>query len=363
VPGNYTTIQEAINTVANSTIIHVRSGTYYENICLNKSVTLIGENAETTIIDGRNLSNVINVIYATGAEIRGFTLQNSGPFGSLGWSGISTFWSTNLRIYDCIIKNCTYGIEMKNVNETDIGYNILANNSYGLWISTTFSSQVYANIISYNNVGVGSMSETNQITFYRNNFIHNNISQAQDMSNSDKWDNGAEGNFWSDYAGEDTNGDGIGDTGVLPHLGLDFHPLVEPWSLKRSFHLMVGTQTYGVTIFSNTTVASFTFDETTKQLSFNSTAPSLSLGFCSITIPNNLMWGNFTVSTKTQQLTFTKTENATHYILDFHIEFSSTQNIVITSTDAVPEFPSSILVLVPFIAILFALILRKSKTS
>ena len=50
----------------------------------------------------------------------------------------------------------------------------------------------------------------------------------RDFGGLSKWDNGAEGNYWSDYAGEDLDGDGIGDT-LLPHQGIDNYPLMRPY--------------------------------------------------------------------------------------------------------------------------------------
>jgi pectin methylesterase-like acyl-CoA thioesterase len=53
---NYTTIQEAID--ASETMdghtIKVDSGTYYEHISIEKSITLVGEDSDATVIDGNS---------------------------------------------------------------------------------------------------------------------------------------------------------------------------------------------------------------------------------------------------------------------------------------------------------------------
>jgi len=70
VPDNFTTIQEAINNATAGDTILVRTGTYKENITLNKTVTLIGENRETTLINSSQIS-----IHANDTIISGFKLQ------------------------------------------------------------------------------------------------------------------------------------------------------------------------------------------------------------------------------------------------------------------------------------------------
>lgn len=52
VPDNFTTIQKAIDSAAPGDTIHVRNRTYYENIYINKTITLLGEDPKTTIING-----------------------------------------------------------------------------------------------------------------------------------------------------------------------------------------------------------------------------------------------------------------------------------------------------------------------
>jgi parallel beta-helix repeat protein len=76
---NYATIQEAID--ANETLdghtILVDAGIYYENVVVNKSVSLIGENTDTTIIDGNSTGTVITATQ-NNVNITGFTIRRSG---------------------------------------------------------------------------------------------------------------------------------------------------------------------------------------------------------------------------------------------------------------------------------------------
>jgi len=76
-PADFRTIQEAINAASQGDTIYVYNGTYYEQVVVNKSVSLIGENKYTTIIDGNYTGNAIEVT-ASNVNVTGFTMQKSG---------------------------------------------------------------------------------------------------------------------------------------------------------------------------------------------------------------------------------------------------------------------------------------------
>lgn len=80
--GPKATITSAINTVNNNGTIYIASGTYKENLNVYiKSVNLIGEDPETTIIDGQQKSGVLyfagwDTIHYYTMIISGLTLTN-----------------------------------------------------------------------------------------------------------------------------------------------------------------------------------------------------------------------------------------------------------------------------------------------
>ncbi len=77
-PGNYSNIQDAIDDASDGYTVYVYDGIYYENIVVDKSINLIGENIKTTIIYGNGIGNVIEVI-ADYVNISGFTIRHPGP--------------------------------------------------------------------------------------------------------------------------------------------------------------------------------------------------------------------------------------------------------------------------------------------
>jgi hypothetical protein len=76
VPDNYPTIQAAINGVNSGDSIFVRKGTYHENVVANKTVALLGEDRNMTIIDGGGLGYVVGIRGVNNVSVYNFTIQN-----------------------------------------------------------------------------------------------------------------------------------------------------------------------------------------------------------------------------------------------------------------------------------------------
>jgi len=74
VPNDYDSIQEAINNARDGQTIYVRSGVYYERLVINKTLRIIGESRETTIIQGNG--GVLVKIFSNNVTFSGFWLRD-----------------------------------------------------------------------------------------------------------------------------------------------------------------------------------------------------------------------------------------------------------------------------------------------
>lgn len=227
IPEDYSTIQKGINAANSGDIIFVSSDTYYEHVIVNKTVSLIGESKETTIIDGNGTGTVVTVV-ASNVEIEGFTVQNGGDCGVLVWNCVNNMISHN------ILKDNYNGLELLESNSSNIFDNAIVNNSnVGLCLSQSNSNNITGNVMQNNIIGVLLSSSHMPNVLYHNNFIDNSIQVNDEGGNI--WDNGCEGNYWSDYNGTDLDGDGVGDT-YLPWHDVDNYPLMSYYILGDINH-------------------------------------------------------------------------------------------------------------------------------
>ncbi|HVO36584.1 MAG TPA: right-handed parallel beta-helix repeat-containing protein [Candidatus Acidoferrum sp.] len=94
VPQDSLTIQGAINAANPGDTIYVDVGTYFENICLNKSVLLVGKSREGSVIYGNTTTNVV-MVNASDATLVNFTIRNSALEP---WTGIRLDHVSNCNV-------------------------------------------------------------------------------------------------------------------------------------------------------------------------------------------------------------------------------------------------------------------------
>lgn len=117
-----------------------------------------------------------------------------------------------------------YGIGLKDCDDITIRDNAILANRVGLYIDNSPSSigaygRIESNMIAFNEVGLLATPNTHDIVIIQNAFIENEEPAAThgrgQLLKNHFAENGA-GNYWSDYAGFDLDGDGIGDLAYEP---------------------------------------------------------------------------------------------------------------------------------------------------
>ncbi len=183
-PGNYTRIQDAIDNASDGDTVFVYNGTYYEDVVVNKSISLIGEDKNTTVIIYEYEWFVVSIT-ADYVNISGFKIQYSYE-----GDGISVY-SNNNNISNNIISYHLDGIYLKNSNHNIIMNNefssnwnciylissegnliinnTLMNNSHGLILRKSYNNTLIENKLYYD-----AMCTTFLIQYSNNNVIKNN---------------------------------------------------------------------------------------------------------------------------------------------------------------------------------------------
>jgi len=152
-PGNYSSIQEAIDDASYGDMVFVydESSPYYENIIVDKSITLIGEDKDTTIIDAGGSGGVI-YISEDDVTISGFTIQNSEWDGILVSQEVHPPWTNeiyNATIYNNNIKNVSRGIFGITLINGNIYDNNIENIDTGILLGFSSNNYVSGNIIAH----------------------------------------------------------------------------------------------------------------------------------------------------------------------------------------------------------------------
>lgn len=181
--------------------------------------------------------------------------------------GIYTSDFCGVNISNSAFSNNDYGIYGDNRMSIHAEYSTFSNNTYGIygnsiWGINSSHSNFYDN--DYGVYAINGWDNTLSISYsnFRNNrrgiyyqastlsshiiFLNNFIGNTSDVDSSPSkyiWNSAEQmtytyngktytsylGNYWSDYSGSDTNGDGIGDAPYRINSERDDYPLMKPW--------------------------------------------------------------------------------------------------------------------------------------
>ncbi len=312
VPDEYSTIAEAVANASPGDTVFVKNGIYHENVWIDKSLLVVGEDSENTVVIGEGDVNEGNVFtlaadnvavegltiksvdyasakqYANGVNIRGdnCTVKGNNILNNF-WGVLCPIQSYTLTTENNITGNLKegirfYGGSFNTISENFIagnkasgiaieGYsnvisgNTIKNNTRGIGLGSSYSV-VFANVISDHSesdiyfVGSNNTVAANQIADSEwgiyfppyfaapngNRFFHNNFANVNQnvyvnsVYNINYWDDGEEGNYWSNYASEypdaeEVDNSGTGDTPyVICANNTDNHPLTKPYDIKSA---------------------------------------------------------------------------------------------------------------------------------
>jgi parallel beta-helix repeat protein len=289
VPDSYLTIKDALINANDGDTVFIKKGTYQEsNLIVDKAISIIGEDRESTIIIGQsnpymflvNQSKVIisgltlfasstkqptvstiqyqkeivaiQIEQAQNCNISNNKIVNSGNGVWLhsssnnlvegntildNYYGLDiTGYSTQNFIRNNDISSSQVGIRFsdKNANNNIVSANNITSAYTGLFYYFSSQNYVVGNYIALNTDAthfVGSQSNV----LHHNNFVGNSKDISKDSSHYDNimvdksinfWDDRTEGNYWSNYKGTGNNGIGTSPY-VLNDFNKDNYPLLE----------------------------------------------------------------------------------------------------------------------------------------
>ena len=321
----------------------------------NNQYNILGLYSSNNSISGNNITNNgwdhgIKLYHCSNNTICENNITNNHD-------GIHLMYSSDNNIYGNNITNNDYGIGLdRSSNNTQVHGNSIRNNNDGIWLYFSSKNTISGNDITCNSDDGISFYYSSDNNIYHNSFADNtNQVTLGEGSLNNTWDNGVEGNYWSNYTGTDANHDGISDSWYeIDANNIDHYPLM---GLFHSFNTSLGMY---VNVVSNSTIENFQYFDLNTTIKMY-VSGELTFGFCRVCISHTLMdESSISVviddgATTVLHQNYNVYDNGTHRWIYFAYEHTTHK------IDIIPEFPSLIITPLFMVAALLAVIVCKRK--
>ena len=146
----YQYIQDGIDNATAHDTVYIYNGTYYEHLVVNKSLTLVGETTEKTIVDGLSTDTVVH-IQADEVILQDLTVRNSG--GYTDNAGIYSDAHTT-QIRSCLVYRTKTGIALTSGAHHEINNCTLGSNGGGITLQASEHTMIEGCTIYHNAIGI-----------------------------------------------------------------------------------------------------------------------------------------------------------------------------------------------------------------
>lgn len=180
-------------------------------------------------IIGNNISFVRDALYVDvshNAVFRGNRLHHS-RYGTHYMNSYRNLWENNdsyanrgglalMEVRDQVIRNnrtwgnTDHGIMLRTLQDSVVENNIIAGNNRGFFIYDVEYATLRGNLVINNQVGVHLSAGSTRNSVERNDFVANREQVRYVGAKDETWGK-EEGNYWSNYVGWDSDGNGFGD--------------------------------------------------------------------------------------------------------------------------------------------------------
>ncbi|MBI3243264.1 MAG: nitrous oxide reductase family maturation protein NosD [Chloroflexi bacterium] len=155
----------------------------------------------------------LHLMYCNNSQVEGNRVLNNSV-------GVYTMYSSNVILRDNDIRGqrgpSGYALGFKDADFVEVTGNVVVDNRAGIFVDgTPFNPQSWGrftdNIFAFNDVGAILLTAVRGNTFENNTFWEN-VEQVAQQGGGHPGENVWRGNYWSDYAGFDVDGDNLGES-------------------------------------------------------------------------------------------------------------------------------------------------------